>query len=273
MLLIDTYNVLHVTGVLPPHLAGLDVLGLARLISFSRHARSKVLLVCDGAPPDQEPLVHAEYRHAPPVLEDSDAIRILHAGHRRDADSLIESLLRSYGGQRTITVVSDDRRLQRAANTHSSRHLTAREFLAQLAHDFDRTAHGGPLPRRPRFATDLPLSPAEARVWARLMGVDLEEPETPPPTSKPARQPPAKNAPALRQPPGPAPKTPAGSAPPVVSPRPADPRPRPLPPGPTPSGEAWLAEAMRMWQGRFSADDLDMERWLREGPSAEDVRG
>jgi hypothetical protein len=79
MLLIDAFNVLHVTGVLPPHLAGLDVQGLVRLIGISRYARRKLLLVCDGAPPRQ---------HAARAAH-SDDPRIIYAGTRLKADDLI----------------------------------------------------------------------------------------------------------------------------------------------------------------------------------------
>ncbi|HMN97297.1 MAG TPA: NYN domain-containing protein [Phycisphaerales bacterium] len=50
-LIVDTYNVLHVTGVLPPALAGLDVDRLAVLIAQSRYRWETTWLVCDGARP------------------------------------------------------------------------------------------------------------------------------------------------------------------------------------------------------------------------------
>ena len=49
-LIIDTYNVLHVTGVLPPELAVGEPDGLARLVAQSRYASDVVWLICDGVP-------------------------------------------------------------------------------------------------------------------------------------------------------------------------------------------------------------------------------
>ena len=46
-LLVDAYNVLHVVGVLPPDLAGIDLPELAELIGESRYRRDSTILV-DG---------------------------------------------------------------------------------------------------------------------------------------------------------------------------------------------------------------------------------
>ena len=53
-LLVDTLNVLHVTGVLPPELAGPEPADLAAWIERSRYRRQKVSLVCDGQKPSQQ---------------------------------------------------------------------------------------------------------------------------------------------------------------------------------------------------------------------------
>ncbi len=50
-LVVDAYNVLHVTGVLPPEIAGLDLNGLADLIEASGLAKDEVWIVCDGMKP------------------------------------------------------------------------------------------------------------------------------------------------------------------------------------------------------------------------------
>ena len=50
-LLVDTWNVLHQMGVLPPDLAGLGVGELASLLSKGRWNRDRISLVCDGTPP------------------------------------------------------------------------------------------------------------------------------------------------------------------------------------------------------------------------------
>ena len=41
-LIVDTYNVTHVVGILPPDLAGIDTLGLIRLLANSRFQREQI---------------------------------------------------------------------------------------------------------------------------------------------------------------------------------------------------------------------------------------
>lgn len=50
-LIIDVYNVLHTTGILPPDLAGIGVTDLKRLIAISRYRNEPCRLVCDGVRP------------------------------------------------------------------------------------------------------------------------------------------------------------------------------------------------------------------------------
>ena len=47
MLLIDTYNVLHVTGVLPPEIAGLEPADLADLPDATSRARRLLDTACE----------------------------------------------------------------------------------------------------------------------------------------------------------------------------------------------------------------------------------
>ena len=91
-LLIDTYNVLHMTGILPPEMAGIDVGGLIRLISSSRYRRQLVTLVCDGTGP----------MHSSPGLPRLIAVHF--AGPGREADDLILALIDAASDRRRITV-------------------------------------------------------------------------------------------------------------------------------------------------------------------------
>ena len=81
-LVLDTFNVLHTVGVLPPELAGLDIAGLARLIGESRHRNEKTTLVCDGLP------VGEKIEIEPPVT-------VRFAGRGRTADDLIGQIVRA----------------------------------------------------------------------------------------------------------------------------------------------------------------------------------
>src|SRR5947207_15673159 len=48
MLLLDAYNILHITGVLPPELAGINAAELVELLRLSRYRAQPITLVLDG---------------------------------------------------------------------------------------------------------------------------------------------------------------------------------------------------------------------------------
>ncbi|MFN9992476.1 MAG: NYN domain-containing protein [Phycisphaerales bacterium] len=238
MLLLDTYNILHVTGVLPPEFAGLDVAGLGELIECSRWRSGKVLLVCDGfgAPTVDDREAYAYMRGRVPRAE--DYVGILFAGRGRDADSLIERLLERFGNSRRVTVVSSDHRIKRAAKSAGARHLRSEDFLADLVVDA-RRAHRVPQSKRPESQSgNQPLTRDEVSLWAREFGLTpddplmhiaaQEQPAPPPPSATPSKPP---------------------SSSPSKPPEPSAPDPL-------------LLEALRMWPGRIRLEDLDMELWL-----------
>ena len=102
--IVDTYNVLHVEGVLPPELAGPDITGLARLTADSRFAGEPVVLVCDGSPPG--------VKERPVSV---GPVQIRFAGRGRSADDEIIRLVEQSSTPRRLTIVSSDRAIQRAA--------------------------------------------------------------------------------------------------------------------------------------------------------------
>lgn len=160
MLVIDVYNVLHVTGVLPPDLAGLDPPDLAELVSASRWGRHQAILVCDGTRPRgmRQP--------------ERAAARMLFAGGGASADDAIARIVDESSHPRRLTVVSNDRAVQRAARRRGARVLRADDFLRQLASDAARAAHGRrSLPRRDHG----PLAPAHVDAWLRYFGFDPQE--------------------------------------------------------------------------------------------------
>lgn len=245
MLLVDVYNVLHVTGVLPPDLAGLDVSELGELIDVSRYRNNKTLLVCDGfgAPTVDDREAHAYLRGQEPAAR--DYVGILFAGRGNEADSLIERLLERFGGSRRVTVVSSDQRLKRAAKRAKARHVRSEDFLRDLADDARRTSH---IPRahRPKgLGDDTTLSKDEVDLWARHFGLAPDDPILKIPSREPAPEPP----PAPAQKPTPAPAAPRQPA--AVDPL--------------------LVEALQMWPGRIRLEDFDMELWLGQDDLLDDA--
>lgn len=184
-LVIDTYNVLHVTGVLPPEFAVGEPEGLARLIALSRHAAEVVWLVCDGVPKGASRV---------------GRILIEGAGPGRSADDHIMSFLDRTSAPRQVTVVTSDRAIQRHAKSRGAQCIKSEEFLAALAQDAARTRPRRGMPPDPRRS--VPLGEREVNGWMRLFGVTAElaaieaspkeqpraEVRSAPPTSHPSTQ-------------------------------------------------------------------------------------
>ncbi|MCL4211043.1 MAG: NYN domain-containing protein, partial [Phycisphaerales bacterium] len=154
-LLIDTYNVLHVTGVLPPDLAGIDAAGLVDLLALSRYRRMESCLVCDGVPRPGMPV--GAVGHA----------RVVYAGGERSADEVIEAMIARCTAPRRMTVVSSDRQIARSARRRRCRTLRAETFLGHLAHDAARSGGHSKAVRKP----NPPLPASHVDTWVRLFGL------------------------------------------------------------------------------------------------------
>ena len=156
-LIIDTYNVLHVTGVLPGELAVGEPESLARLIESSRFAHEAVWLVCDGTP-------RGASRIGRIVIEGS--------GPGRTADEHIVQALERDNAARRITVVTSDRAIQRRARARGAECLKSEEFLEMLAADARRARPARPRPADPRRS--VPLDARAVMGWMRLFGISAE---------------------------------------------------------------------------------------------------
>lgn len=240
MLLVDAYNVLHHPLAHRELPADAGPAELAALIAAGRHRRTKAILVCDGTPRNMGPLAHrsAELRFQ---VEDAE---VLYAGPGRDADSLIERLIEAENAPRRLSVVSSDRRLQRAARRRRARVIPSDAFLVSLLRDAQRFRDRW---RRPAFTTEVPLSPQAIRYWKDLFRLD--EADLP--------------AEALGPRPIPAPSTRPDER---MKPQPPTPGQRPIEqPQPAELGhpiDPVLLEALREWGDRLHLDDLEMSRWL-----------
>jgi len=202
-LIIDTYNVLHVTGILPPEIAGIDARGLIELIGRSRYRSQPVTLVCDGTPAEDAPTGRV------------GPITIRYGGPGPTADALIAAIIRRSSSPRRLIIVSSDRAVQREARRRRCDVLSSEQFLEQLAVDHEqptprkKARAPGPIPQpiggeTASPAKKAPRPPAESVLPPELVkeaesileqGLPEEEPtlaETPPqpPPEPPASEPP-----------------------------------------------------------------------------------
>ncbi|MDY7107261.1 MAG: NYN domain-containing protein [Planctomycetota bacterium] len=130
-LIIDTYNVLHVTGVLPPEIAGIDAAGLIDLIRQSRYRHRRTTLVCDGTPAEGAPVG----RIGP--------VTVRYGGPGPTADALIATIIRRSSSPRRLTIVSSDRAVQREGRRRRCEVLSSEQFLEHLAADHEQAEAGG----------------------------------------------------------------------------------------------------------------------------------
>lgn len=180
-LVVDAFNVLHVTGVLPPEIAGLDLDGLADLIELSwsgkgGRATDEVWIVCDGI----KPAVGGPRRR--------QHVWFSWAGAGGKADDLIVQLVHRSSSPRRMTVVTSDRAVQRSVKRRGAGITSSEEFLARIAADWkSRKAPSRPTKPSPREA--VPLAAPEVRHWLRLFGLEPDltamEPSAAPKAERP----------------------------------------------------------------------------------------
>lgn len=156
-LIIDTCNVLHRTGILPPDLAGGDVSSLLSLLSSSRYARKSTILACDWGPNNQK-------------KESTEPwVRYVFPKHGKSADEIIIELVELSSAPRKLLVVTSDRRVAALARRGRARVIDSDRFLEQLAADAHRASSA---PRSESKVTQ--VRDQDAQAWLDQFGVDEE---------------------------------------------------------------------------------------------------
>lgn len=155
--LIDAYNVLHVTGVLPPERAGIGLAELVGLLRTSRYAKEELVVVCDGTPGDE------------PRPREAGSVEIVYSGRGRTADDLIIERIERTTAPRRLLVVSSDQEIVRAARRRRSRPVASAEFLQLLLADADAAEHA---PREAYRPPPGPLDDRQVQLWRRIFDVD-----------------------------------------------------------------------------------------------------
>ncbi len=148
-LIVDAYNVLHCTHILPARHALMSVEQLCRLLAESPWRTGRMAVVCDGA--------------KPALVDDRPGdVELIYAGGGRDADSLIERMVAEADAPRELVVVSNDRRIQRAARRRKAKAMASEDFLRDLVRPITRQSDE---PVKPREVED-------AEGWLEEFGLD-----------------------------------------------------------------------------------------------------
>lgn len=186
-LLIDGYNLLHVTGLFGRGPRGSLEQSRQALLNFLGAAveareRARTTVVFDAA-------------EAPPGLPDiytAHGMTVRYARDFESADELLELLIAEHHTPRRLTVVSSDHRVQRAARRRKATAVDSHPWYVAAAEKLKHRKK-----RRPGAATlpdvkpDAPLTPAEVEAWLAAFGpIDVPEPEVPPALAPPTPPPP-----------------------------------------------------------------------------------
>ncbi|HMF37022.1 MAG TPA: NYN domain-containing protein [Isosphaeraceae bacterium] len=176
--LIDGYNLMFAAGALD----GRDI----RRESFHRKRRRFLSNLADALGPERcrETTVVLDASTPPadfPLKTVHEGLNLIFALGDENADARIETLIAEHSAPKSLTVVSSDRRIRRAAQRRRARSLSADEFLDLL--ERFQTAKRHEMPSQnlatPRsLDRDSPLSAEEAALWLAEFGELDAAPET-----------------------------------------------------------------------------------------------
>jgi predicted RNA-binding protein with PIN domain len=176
--LIDGYNLMHAAGAL-------DGQEIERAM-FQRKRRRflKTLAEALGPVRCRQTTVVLDATTPPadfPLETVHEGLNLVFALGDENADARIESLIASHSAPRSLTVVSSDRRIRRAARRRRARTLSADEFLDLLDHYQKEPKHKKlPLDHSLPASSDRdrPLSADEAARWEAEFAELDKEPDT-----------------------------------------------------------------------------------------------
>ena len=158
-LLIDGYNLLHVSGVF----------GTGPSDTPLRASREALLGVLAGRLDEaarRQTTIVFDARHAPPGLPrrvQQMGMTVHFAAEYRDADELLEQLIAEHHAPRALVVVSSDHRVQRAARRRRATAVDSDRWFAELMRPPPESAESG-LPPEKLLGTS---SPAEVAYWTQ----------------------------------------------------------------------------------------------------------
>jgi predicted RNA-binding protein with PIN domain len=170
-LLIDGYNLLHVTGIF----------GRGNALTELHRSREALLaFLAASIDPDERKhtTVVFDAAGAPPGLPKTvvhDGITVHFARQYADADAMLEELIASHEAPRSLVVVSSDHRVQRAARRRRATAVDSDRWYSELCAGRRRAKLPSP-PQKP----GTPLSRDEIDYWvSKFADAPAEEPSNP----------------------------------------------------------------------------------------------
>lgn len=167
-LLIDGYNLLHVTGLVGRAGSGLQ---------GSRNALLRFLASAIEPKELTETTVVFDAAEAPPGLPRMvmhEGMTVRYASEYPDADALLEELIAAHHVPRSLTVVSSDHRVQRAARRRRASFVDSDAWFADAARRRSQRQSAAPAPAR----REASLSADEIAYWLAEFGAADEGPQS-----------------------------------------------------------------------------------------------
>lgn len=160
-LLIDGYNLLHVTDIFGAAGPGTDLhrtrIALLNFLAaaISKRERKQTTIVFDasGAPPGL------------PRMLTHQGMTVHFAPRHSDADEMIEDLLEQYSTPKSLVVVSSDHRVQRAARSRGATYIDSATWYAER-----RAALQGSQIEKSTAKPDARVSAEELQYWLGEFG-------------------------------------------------------------------------------------------------------
>ncbi len=184
-LIIDGYNLLHVTGIS----------GGGGKHSFQRSREALLNFLAEALPAEErvQTTIVFDAAEAPPGLPRTlshQGMTVRYAADYMDADALIEQLIREHTAPRSLLVVSSDHRIQRAAGRRRAAWIDSDRWYAELWQQRLEARSTAEVGQFDKPFTQ--LTPGEIEYWvARFapespdLGTESAEPNQPSPEASP----------------------------------------------------------------------------------------
>lgn len=168
-LLIDGYNLLHVTGLFGRGARVSLEASRTALLNFLAAAlepreRSQATIVFDAS--DAPPGLPDRYSH--------HGVAVRFAREYDSADELLEEIIAAHHSPKRLTVVSSDHRVQRAATKRRATAIDSHRWYADAAERLNARKKRTARDELPEVKPDVALTQGEVEYWVKLFGpVDL----------------------------------------------------------------------------------------------------
>ncbi|MBN1796536.1 MAG: NYN domain-containing protein [Sedimentisphaerales bacterium] len=122
MYIIDGYNLLKLIQTTSSEFAQISDIDLCRFVSgFLKMTKRDGVIIFDGKCPGEDSCYNA-----------ASSLEVIFAGPGKDADSLIEQKISSDSAPRRLLVVSNDRRIRKAARARKAVSVKSEQFWTDL---------------------------------------------------------------------------------------------------------------------------------------------